>query len=189
MTGTALHRLARALLVGCALITGAQHALAHADCAAAPVALKLRDTPLTDHRGRPMKFLTDLVERPGVSIVSFVYTGCQSYCPPASLIMQLVDGQADPAMRLASVTIDPLGDRPEVLAVRAREMGASERWSWLTGDPAAVFDLLDRVGISFGRIESHEVVFLVAGSGRMLRFRSLPDPDQLLCAARKLAAR
>ncbi len=189
MTGTALHRLARALLVGCALITGAQHALAHADCAAAPVALKLRDTPLTDHRGRPMKFLTDLVERPGVSIVSFVYTGCQSYCPPASLIMQLVDGQADPAMRLASVTIDPLGDRPEVLAVRAREMGASERWSWLTGDPAAVFDLLDRVAIGFGRVENHDVVFLVAGGGRMLRFRSLPDPDQLLCAARKLAAR
>ena len=189
MTGTALHRLARALLVGCALITGAQHALAHADCAATPVALKLRDTPLTDHRGRPMKFLTDLVERPGVSIVSFVYTGCQSYCPPASLIMQLVDGQADPAMRLASVTIDPLGDRPEVLAVRAEEMGASERWSWLTGEPAAVFDLLDRVGIGFGRIEEHDVVFLVAGGGRMLRFRSLPDPDQLLCAARQLAPR
>ena len=189
MTGTAIRRLARALLIGCSLVAGWQHALAQTDCAATPVTLKLRDTPLLDHRGRPMKFLTDLVERPGVSIVSFVYTGCQSYCPPASLIMQLVDGQADPAMRLASVTIDPLGDRPEVLAVRAKDMGASERWSWLTGEPAAVFDLLDRVGISFGRIESHEVVFLVAGSGRMLRFRSLPDPDQLLCAARKLAAR
>ena len=189
MTGTGMHRLARAMLVGCALAVSMQSAFAQANCMATPVSLKLRDTPLLDHRGRPIKFLTDLVERPGVSIVSFVYTGCQSYCPPASLIMQLVDGQADPAMRLASVTIDPLSDRPEVLAVRAKEMGASDRWSWLTGEPAAVFDLLDRVGISFGRIEEHDVVFLVAGGGRMLRFRSLPDPDQLLCAARQLAPR
>lgn len=188
MTGW-IHPLARALLVGCVLAGSAQQTRAEGDCAATPVTLKLRDTPLLDHRGRKMRFLSDLVARPGVSIISFVYTGCQSYCPPANLIMQLVDGRADPATRLASVTIDPLGDRPEVLAVRAKEMDASERWSWLTGEPADVFDLLDRVGIGFGRIEEHDVVFFVAGGNRILRFRSLPDPDQLLCAARKLAAR
>lgn len=188
MTSSRPHRLIRVLLLGCAILAGVHQAAAETACAATPVALKLRDTPLLDHRGRSLKFLTDLVERPGASIVSFVYTGCQSYCPPASLIMQLVDGKADAAMRLASVTIDPLGDRPETLAARAKEMGASERWSWLTGEPAEVFDLLDRVGVGFGRISEHDVVFLVAGGGRMLRFRSLPDPDQLLCAARKLAA-
>ncbi|MFC5508592.1 SCO family protein [Bosea massiliensis] len=170
-------------------VSGAAQAVAQSLCVATPVSLKLRDTALVDHRGRRVKLLSDLIDRPGVSVISFVYTGCQSYCPPASLIMQMVDGKAAPDVRLASVTIDPLTDQPDVLAVRAREMGASERWAWLTGEPSEVFDLLDRVGVSFGRIEDHDVVFLIAGGGRLLRFRSLPDPDQILCVVRKLAAR
>ena len=177
-----------AIMLGGALMPGIRDATAQENCEVAMVSLRLRDTELVDHRGRKVKFLSDLVQRPGASIVSFVYTGCQTYCPPADLIMQVIDGKAGADLRLASVTIDPLSDRPEVLAVRAKEMGASERWAWLTGEPAEVFDLLDRIGVSFGRIEDHDVVFLVAGSGRMLRFRSLPDPDQILCAARKLAS-
>lgn len=183
-----IRKAALAIMLGGALLPNIRDATAQENCETAAVSLRLRDTELVDHRGRRVKFLSDLVQQPGASIVSFVYTGCQTYCPPADLVMQIVDGKASADTRLASVTIDPLGDRPEVLAVRAKEMGASERWSWLTGEPAEVFDLLDRVGVSFGRIEDHNVIFLVAGGGRMVRFLSLPDPDQILCAARKLTS-
>jgi protein SCO1/2 len=91
-----------------------------------------------DHRGA--RFGSDQLEgRPWVA--SFFFTSCPTLCP--KLTEQLValearlDAEESP-VRMVTFTVDPETDTPEVLARHAREVGAGPRWTFLTGEPAAL---------------------------------------------------
>lgn len=93
---------------------------------------------LLDSAGRPAG-LDDLAGRPWIA--DFIFTRCVAVCPMMSLRMAELDRELPAEVALVSITVDPEHDTPEVLARYAERLEASERWSFLTGEPAAIYEL------------------------------------------------
>lgn len=99
---------------------------------------------LVDQTGSPFGS-SDLAGRPWVA--DFVFTHCPAICPRMTESMRQVDAALDAGspVRLVSISVDPLRDRPAVLAAYAARHDASPRWRFLTTaegeDPAAIFRL------------------------------------------------
>jgi len=94
--------------------------------------------------------LADL--RGKVLALTFIYVSCTDTCPV--LTAKMVDVQrrlgADfgPRIGFVSITVDPEVDTPEVLRGYAKAQGANaEGWSFLTGTPAEIKDVLRRYGV------------------------------------------
>jgi protein SCO1/2 len=88
----------------------------------------------TDETGAPF---TAASMRGHVTIVSFLFTRCDSICPATTLKMQHIqDKTFDQAgkIQLLSFSVDPTYDTPPVLAAYARHYQADDaRWRFVTG--------------------------------------------------------
>jgi protein SCO1/2 len=89
---------------------------------------------LTDERGEPF---SDAALRGHVTIVSFLFTRCDTICPVTTMKMaRLQEGTFDAGARikLASFSVDPAYDTPARLAVYAQRYHADPtRWRFVTG--------------------------------------------------------
>jgi protein SCO1/2 len=89
---------------------------------------------LTDERGAPF---TEAAFRGHVTIVSFVFTRCETICPVTTMKMaRLQDKTFDARARikLVSFSVDPAYDTPARLAEYAQRYRADpERWRFVTG--------------------------------------------------------
>lgn len=105
---------------------------------------------LTDQSGQPF----DSQSLAGhVWVADFIYTTCTGPCPMMSSHMHRIEEQTaeTPGVRLISFTVDPAHDTPPVLAAYAKHfLAAPERWSFLTGDQAA----LTQVGLNSFHLNS-----------------------------------
>lgn len=109
--------------------------------------LPMRELRLIDHRGLPVDAAA-LAGRP--VLLHFVFTTCSTICPTQVLTLSELRRSlpADVQQRLSfvSVTVDPLQDTPASLASFARRQGADlPGWHFVTGPPAQVHALLDRM--------------------------------------------
>jgi protein SCO1/2 len=101
---------------------------------------------LTDRTGRNV---TQSELSGKILVVDFLYTSCSLTCPVVNKCMaqiqQLTTNQAD--VKLVSLTVDPRDDTVETLAKYGERFGAdTNRWLLLTGEKAALYDL---IGSSF----------------------------------------
>lgn len=76
-------------------------------------------------------------------VVNFIFTRCPGPCPMMTSRMlelqQALERSKDTRVRLATISVDPGFDTPEVLAEYARKVKADpERWQFLTGAPEEV---------------------------------------------------
>ncbi len=96
---------------------------------------------LTDQNDRPVS-RDDL--RGKVWVASFIFTRCATLCPQVSASMAELQKELPPqGVMLVSFTVDPTYDTPKVLQDYGRRFGAdSERWRFLTGDEAKVYELI-----------------------------------------------
>jgi protein SCO1/2 len=129
---------------------------------------------LTSQEGVPVT-LADL--RGKVVALTFIYTACPDICP--MLTQKMVDVQealgADFGTKVAfvSISLDPERDTPEVLKDYAQFWGARlDGWSFLTGSPEAVRDVMRRYGVFFakkedGSVDHTQLTTLVDADGRM----------------------
>ncbi|MDO9002440.1 MAG: SCO family protein [Aquabacterium sp.] len=118
-----------------------QTVLAHAQPAA------LRGLALVDHHGQALIPET-LTGRP--VLLHFVFTTCASTCPAQVHELAELHAQLPTPVRqrlaMLSVTVDPLSDTPATLKAYARRLGADRPgWRFVTGPPAAVQTLVDRM--------------------------------------------
>jgi cytochrome oxidase Cu insertion factor (SCO1/SenC/PrrC family) len=78
-------------------------------------------------------------------VADFIFTRCPAACPRLTARMKELAGRLpdDSPARLVSISVDPVFDRPEVLAAYAasREISAP-RWLLLTGEREAIWDLV-----------------------------------------------
>ena len=134
------------------------------------------DFVLTDQNGARVSS-ADLRGR--YALVDFVYTRCTGPCPiltslQVDLQRKLAPEQRD-QVRFVSITLDPEFDTPEILALYARSRGADlATWSFLTGPPAEVADVVKRFGVGTlraadGQIDHVVATFLVDPQGRIVR--------------------
>jgi cytochrome oxidase Cu insertion factor (SCO1/SenC/PrrC family) len=137
-------------------------------------AITVPDFTLIDQDGQPFS-AADMEGH--VTIVSFFFTRCLSICPTLTRSMKEVQDRLDqeridPAdVRILSISVDPLHDRPEQMRAYAGQHGIDpDRWTQLTGEKAAIQILLER-GFLVGmgeRTEPTEGLIDIAHSARFV---------------------
>ncbi|MEA2626579.1 MAG: hypothetical protein QOD06_2624 [Candidatus Binatota bacterium] len=97
---------------------------------------------LVERSGRPVR-MADLRGTPWVA--SFLFTRCSGSCPTLSRELGRLERRLGSRARLVSFTVDPTHDTPEILRRYAEQVGApSSRWLFLTGDRAALHDVVQQ---------------------------------------------
>jgi len=139
---------------------------------------------LTDQTGQPFG-LDDLKGK--IWVANFVFTRCLGPCPLLSSRMAELNqkiGRAGKGVELVTFSIDPAFDTPDVLAAYSKKLGAgSDRWKFLTGDPAAVQSLvvqglLQPLAKEPDGTPAHSTRFvLVDRDGRLRGFEDGNDPE------------
>ncbi len=71
-------------------------------------------------------------------VANFVFTRCPTICPAFSAKMASIQKKTGPELNLVSFSVDPEFDTPEKLSEYATKFQATPRWTFLTGDRAAV---------------------------------------------------
>lgn len=137
---------------------------------------RLPSTLFVDQRGRSFRF----ADFQGRSIVlAFIYTRCRDpkECPAiSSNFRELQQRLANGPYHLVEMTLDPDHDQPAILAHYGALFGADpKRWTFGTGDPAAVLDFDARFGIDpfadsrLGLIHTERTV-LIGPDGKIIDF-------------------
>lgn len=146
------------------------------------------DYALVDHQGRPFGPET---LRGKVWVAGFVFTSCPSSCPAITKAMGDLRERFDRYsvdVEMVSFTVDPEHDTPQVLAEYLASTGVeSERWRFVTGEPAAVRELIgqgfrlgvgnreaDEQGVAYDITHSEKLV-LVDGEGGVRGVYSISD--------------
>jgi protein SCO1/2 len=137
----------------------------------------LQDLQLLDQDGRAF--------RPAalggkVVLLNFVFTGCATSCPTQTrelaALQQSLPASLRRDVRFVSISVDPLGDTPDILRAYGRSAGADfSSWTFATGRPQDIERLgrrlrLFRDAAAPGRPEDHSTqLWLVDGSGRLMQ--------------------
>jgi len=148
------------------------------------------DFDLIDQTGKPVS-LTSLGDR--VLLVDFIYTSCPGPCPVQTSNQVALQRQIPESLRSAvhfvSISLDPVFDQPEVLERYALERGADlSTWSFLTGPPEEVADVVRRWGVGSlrkedGTIDHTLITFLVQGGRIMERYTPRDAGDEKILSA------
>ncbi len=81
-------------------------------------------------------------------VADFIFTSCAGVCPILSSRMAGVQRRLEEAgldVRLVSISVDPARDTPPALAAYAERYGADpERWTFLTGERDALYELIGK---------------------------------------------
>ncbi|MDC8005792.1 SCO family protein [Aureisphaera galaxeae] len=102
---------------------------------------KVADFSFTSHRG---KTISNADYEGKVYLVEFFFTTCPSICPIMNQNMVKIQNEfyGNPNLGIASFTIDPEYDTPEVLGKYAESYGVTNpNWHMLTGEKEAIFKL------------------------------------------------
>jgi len=144
---------------------------------------------LTNQAGERIR-LADL--RGKVLAITFIYTTCQDTCPILTAKMASLQpklGSAfGPNVRFISITVNPEVDTPEALGRYAAAHSANlDGWSFLTGSPAEIQDVVRRYGAFAKKSQRGDVdhLFLTSlvdrqGSIRVQYLGSRFAPDEML---------
>jgi protein SCO1/2 len=141
---------------------------------------------LMSQDGEPVS-LTDL--RGKVVAVNFIYTQCPDICPLLTQKMVQVQDElgADfgTKIQFVSITLDPEHDTEEVLKDYAQFWGAkADGWSFLTGAPDAVREVVRRYGVFFSknadRVDHSQLTSIIDGKGttRVQYLGARFDPEE-----------
>ncbi len=82
-----------------------------------------------------------------VYVLEFFFTTCPTICPVMNQNMLTIKDQffGNQNFGIASITIDPKHDTPEVLKAHAKQLGVkSASWNFLTGDKDVIYSIANK---------------------------------------------
>lgn len=82
-----------------------------------------------------------------VYVLEFFFSKCPSICPKMNKNLVTIQNKffGNPNFGIASITIDPQNDTPQVLKEHAHLLGAkSSNWHFLTGDKKYIYELANK---------------------------------------------
>jgi protein SCO1/2 len=161
------------------------------------------DAAFVDQNGRKRRF-SDFNGAPAV--MTFIYTKCPlpTFCPLmdrhfATLQTSLKSDPSLRAIRLVTVSFDPITDTPAVLKEHARRLNADpSRWTFLTGDRDEIDRFAARFGVSISRAVNdarditHNLRTVIIGAdGKIVKVYTGFDwsPDQIFADLKNLGSR
>ena len=109
---------------------------------AEPRLAKIGKVPEFSFTNQNQKTITNQSYHNKVYIVEFFFTTCPSICPIMNQNMVKIQDQffGNPNLGIASLTIDPITDTPEVLKEYAIQYKITNpNWNLLTGDKEAIY--------------------------------------------------
>jgi protein SCO1 len=138
--------------------------------------------------------------------MTFIYTKCPlpTFCPLmdrhfAALQTSLKADAALQAVRLVTVSFDPITDTPAVLREHAKRLNADlTRWTFLTGDRDEIDQFAARFGVSISRamndardITHNLRTVVIDRDGKIVKVYTGNDwsPDQVLADLKNLASK
>lgn len=153
--------------------------------------------PLITQDGRTVKFYDDLI-KDRVVLIHFMFTTCQSICPPMVENLRKVQRILQPALGdelgkrflILSISVDPETDTPAVLKAYAERRGVGPGWLFLTGKRADVETLLAKLGEDYKDKFRHSGMALI-GNDAARSFKkvfAMAPPEELAETMRKMAA-
>ncbi|MDR8390476.1 SCO family protein [Aliifodinibius sp. S!AR15-10] len=110
--------------------------------------LGARTWKLVDQDSTAITFPDDFKGK--IIVTGYIFTNCPGVCPAITANMKKISSQISDMkdVHFVGITFDPMRDRPSVLREYMNKFDLSERrFTFLTGDSATVYSLLDRVGI------------------------------------------
>lgn len=149
------------------------------------VRLDVPDVELLDQNGDGGRFLSDFIGG-DVAAITFTFTDCGTICPALDGIFKRVQSKLGDRLgsevRLLTVSVDPANDIPERLRHHAHMLDARPGWSFLTGDPGTVTQLLKSLEVFTPDITDHPpTVYVVDGSRDVWqRLNGFPSPDRIV---------
>jgi protein SCO1 len=95
---------------------------------------------LVDESGKTVRLDAN---RGYVTVYDFIFTNCAGTCPLMTSTMRKLTAKVnkDAKVRFVSISVDPDRDTPTVLRDYASRYRNDPRWTFLTGDKAAIVDL------------------------------------------------
>ena len=104
--------------------------------------LQFEKVPAFEFTDQNNKLVSNANFEDKVYVVEFFFTSCPTICPRMNENMVKIQNEfyGNPSFAIASVSIDPERDSPEVLKAYAKEKGATlKNWYFLTGDKDDVY--------------------------------------------------
>ena len=111
---------------------------------ATPEMATLSEVPAFKFINQQRDTITNLSYKGKVYVVEFFFSTCPSICPVMNTnMLKIQEAYKDnESFAIASFTIDPLNDTPEVLKEYADKYGANHlQWNFLTGDKSDILKL------------------------------------------------
>lgn len=157
--------------------------------AAAGDSLAIPTVILTNQHGESVN--TSELTGGGVVIVNFIFTNCETICPPMGAnfgrLQALLDQRGETRIRLVSISVDPTTDTPARLDKWAGQFHANSRWTLLTGQPTDIHKVLRAFGVySPDKFTHTSVAVILNAKGESTRSDGLKRPEELLQAALQL---
>ncbi|MBL4746260.1 MAG: SCO family protein [Flavobacteriaceae bacterium] len=108
--------------------------------------VQIKETPIPSFQftNQEGKVMSSDYYKGKVYVVEFFFTTCTTICPKMNVNMVKIQNEFYSAIDfgIASFSINPKHDTPEVLKSYAKEKGAtSRRWHFFTGDQAEIYKL------------------------------------------------
>jgi len=161
------------------------------------------DGAFVDQGGQQRRFRTF---KGSPAVMTFIYTKCPlpTFCPLmdrhfAALQTSLKSDPSLNAVRLITISFDPITDTPAVLREHAKRLNADlARWTFLTGDRDEIDRFAARFGVSISRamndardITHNLRTVVIDADGRIVKVYTGNDwsPDQVLADLKSLGSK
>jgi protein SCO1/2 len=115
---------------------------------------KVPDFKFTNQDG---KIITNEFYKNKVYVVEFFFTTCPTICPKMNKNMVTIQNEfyGNPNFGIASFSINPKHDTPQILKEYAKEHGATlKNWNFLTGNQDAIYDLANKGFTLYAGVDS-----------------------------------
>ena len=103
------------------------------------------------HDGRTLRFYDDVMKGK-IVLINFFFTDCDAICPlmteNLARVQELLGPRVGTEIFMASISLQPERDTPEVLAAYAKTYGVGPGWVFLTGKRGDIEVLRHRLGFA-----------------------------------------
>ncbi|MGO4392369.1 SCO family protein [Variovorax sp. M-6] len=146
--------------------------------------------PLRRHDGAVPTLAAQL--RGASTAVHLMFTGCSTVCPIQgalfAALQAALQAERSTAVRLLSLSVDPLADNPAALSAWLRRFGAAPAWSAAAPDPGALEPMLSLFngGAAAGDRHSAQVYLFDRNARLVWRTSELPPASEVMAALQRL---
>jgi cytochrome oxidase Cu insertion factor (SCO1/SenC/PrrC family) len=143
------------------------------------------DVRLVSHKGKKVRFFTDLIKGK-VVLINFIYTNCPDACALETAQLREVQrilgaDRVGKDVFFYSITIDPARDTPKVLNQYARKFQIGPGWLFLTGRNEDIIQLRKKLGVyreEEKTLEEHNLSFIMGNqaTGQWMKVSPYENP-------------